>query len=317
MKETKALEVFADLMIQRIEEMEESHWTCPWICNRFSTMPMNINKRPYNGMNTFMLFLMAQAKGYREPVYMTFNQAKKAGVSVRKGEHAFPVFLYIVSWKNLETGEYMPSDECDFMDDDMEGYKKCVALRIYDVFNIDQTTMADDEPEMYAKFVKPMEDKPQDDGFRVPEIDAMLDDDGWLCEIKLEEQNSSYYKKSTDTITLPLREQFRQGASFYGTLLHEMAHSTGTKDRLNRPGVQLTVDKKTYGTEELIAEMTAAVVGQQYGIEKYIEESNVSYLKCWLRNIKEKPTYIKDILNDVKKASNMIFNVLNKQICIA
>lgn len=310
MKEAKALEVFADLMIQRIEEMQRVHWECPWIQKGFTTMPININGRKYNGMNTFMLFLESQAKRYHQPVFMTFNQAKKAGVRIKKGEHAFPVFLYIISWKN-DTGERLSCEEYETLGD-KEDYKKCVTLRIYDVFNIDQTTMEEDNKELYEKFNKPQEEMPGDDGFHVAEIDDMLEENSWLCGIQLAERNAAFYKKSTDTIYLPLKEQFRKGMAFYGTLLHEMAHSTGTRDRLNRVGMSFHVDLNQYGTEELIAEMTAAVVGQQFGIEKYIELDSVAYIKGWLKNIKEKPTFLKGILGDVKNASNKIFEVLNK-----
>ena len=85
-----------------------------------------------------------------------------------------------------------------------------------------------------------------------------------------------------------------------------MAHSTGHESRLNR------FKNNDYGHEELIAELTAALVASQYGMQKYIAEDSAAYLKSWIKSLKENPNSIMKILSDVKKAANMIINSLNK-----
>ena len=61
--------------------------------------------------------------------------------------------------------------------------------------------------------------------------------------------------------TLPLKSQFKDGESFYGTKLHEMGHSTCVKNRLNRKGFYEN-DKFNYGREELVAELISALSGE-------------------------------------------------------
>ena len=84
-----------------------------------------------------------------------------------------------------------------------------------------------------------------------------------------------------------------------------MAHSTGAEDQLDRLK-PTSFGSKEYSTEELTAEMTAALVSQRYGMTKHLKEDSAAYLKGWLESLKEEPTFIKTILTDVKKASQMI-----------
>jgi Antirestriction protein len=88
-----------------------------------------------------------------------------------------------------------------------------------------------------------------------------------------------------------------------------MSHSTGIKDRLNRKDFYIN-DIISYGKEELIAELTAAFVASLLGINSSIKEENVSYLNSWIKKIKEEPTYIFHILNDVNKNASYILNHL-------
>ena len=84
-----------------------------------------------------------------------------------------------------------------------------------------------------------------------------------------------------------------------------MGHSTGAEDQLDRLK-PTSFGSKEYSTEELKAEMTAALVSQRYGMTKHLKEDSAAYLKGWLESLKEEPTFIKTILTDVKKASQMI-----------
>lgn len=88
-------------------------------------------------------------------------------------------------------------------------------------------------------------------------------------------------------------------------MLHEIAHSTGHKDRLNRD-MKVRFGGERYGKEELVAELSAAIVGQQYGVSKTILEGNAHYLHNWLGAIKQEPEFLNEVLEDVLNASNMI-----------
>ena len=62
----------------------------------------------------------------------------------------------------------------------------------------------------------------------------MIKDNLWICPIKPTHQNEAYYSITKNEIVVPEKEQFRDGESFYGTLFHEMVHSTGAEGVLDR-----------------------------------------------------------------------------------
>lgn len=84
----KALKLFADLMVEKIHQVEDN-WHKPWLSTQGGGLPQNIEGRAYNGVNSFMLFLLSEKMNYSLPVYMTFMQAKESGVNVLKGENHF------------------------------------------------------------------------------------------------------------------------------------------------------------------------------------------------------------------------------------
>ena len=136
-------------------------------------------------------------------------------------------------------------------------------------------------------------------------VDHIIEHNEWICPIKPTYGDNAYYSISKKGIVIPTKEQFKDGESFYGNLFHEMAHSTGAEDQLNRLK-PTSFGSKEYSAEELKAEMTAALVSQRYGMTKRLKEDSAAYLKGWLDSLKEELTFIKTILTDVKKASQMI-----------
>ena len=106
----------------------------------------------------------------------------------------------------------------------------------------------------------------------------------WYSYIKVKFSVISYYSPSSDHIVCPQCEQFSQGAEYYGTLLHEMAHSTGSPQRLNRTFGSFFGDA-LYAREELVAELTAALCGAFFGYAAAPQENNAAYLKHWLTKL--------------------------------
>ena len=90
----KALQRFAELMIEKIQQVEDN-WQKPWLNIKGGGIPQNIDGRAYNGVNSFMLFLLSEKAQYSLPVYMTFMQAKDSGLNILKGE------------KSLSTGTFL------------------------------------------------------------------------------------------------------------------------------------------------------------------------------------------------------------------
>ena len=151
-------------------------------------------------------------------------------------------------------------------------------------------------------------------------LDALIGGE-WLCPIKTMRQDKACYIPSKDEILLPEKEQFNQGGTaeevygagyeFYSTALHEIAHSTGAEKRLNRIAKGDTFGSQSYGREELVAELTAAMCGHELGFNTAVEKNNAAYLSSWLKTLKEEPRYLVSVLADVNKAANMISEAID------
>lgn len=304
----KALQRFAELMIEKIQQVEDN-WQKPWFNTRGGGVPQNIEGRQYNGVNSFMLFLLSEKEQYTLPVYMTFMQAKESGLNVLKGERSFPVIYWNFSVKD-KNGKKIPFDVYKGLNkEEQKDYKVTPFLKTYNVFNVQQTNIQEVKPEKWEalkeKFKVPAI-KDEQGMFSVPLIDAMVREQKWICPIYAQESNSAYHVRGKENhIVVPLKGQFKDGESFYSTLLHEMAHSTGEPEYLGREKGHIFGDEK-YAKEELVAELTSATVGQGMGISTSIREENAMYLKNWLSCLREDPKFIYNILADVGKASHMI-----------
>jgi antirestriction protein ArdC len=313
---SKAMQRFAELMIEKIEQVD-SDWSRPWITLP-AGLPRNaVTNRPYNGLNDLMLFFHTERKGYAVPAYLTYNQASKAGAHVLQGERGFPVAFWGKVYVNREdSGKRLKPSEFEKLSDmEKEHYKEKLFLQEYTVFNVQQTSIPENKPEMWEKIRQNfMVQRYRDENgmFKSADIDSMLENQSWLCPVNVKEGNRAFYRPLTDEITVPLKAQFQDGESFYTTLLHEMAHSTGSRERLDREQGGYFGDAK-YAKEELVAELTAALTAGELGISSTIREENAQYLKSWLDALKAEPRFILTVLSDVHKAANMIDKVVRKE----
>lgn len=307
----KALKLFADLMVEKIRQVEDN-WHKPWLSTQGGGLPQNIEGRAYNGINSFMLFLLSEKMNYSLPVYMTFMQAKDNGVNVLKGEKSFPVIYWNFSIKDKEGRKITLDQYRALSKEEQERYKVTPFMKTYNVFNVHQTNLQEIHPEKWEslkeKFQAPAL-KDEQGMFTMPLLDALMREQKWICPIQQQVGDKAYHVRGENGyIVIPKKGQFNSGENFYSTLLHEMAHSTGEPAYLNREKGRIFGDEK-YAREELVAELTAATTGQAMGISTHIREENAMYLKNWLAALKEDPKFIYSLLSDVGKASGMIQEV--------
>ena len=313
----KALEKFAELMIEKIQQVSDN-WQKPWITNTVGKPRNAITNRPYRGFNDLMLYFESERKGYAMPAYLTYKQAMDVGAHVKKGEKSSSVVYWLRDYvekdnpkKKINADEYVKLSDAE-----KENYKQRLVLKDFAVFNVAQTSIPEEKPELYEKiksrysFVKLNDENGM---VKSPPLDDMLENQLWLCAIECKQSNRAFYRPSEDLITVPLKAQFKDGESFYSTMLHEMAHSTGAESRLNRTKGLVFGDDK-YAKEELVAELTAAVTAATLNISTSIKEENAQYLKSWLESLKTEPNFILTLLTDVNKASNMIVDVVSPEV---
>ena len=323
-----ALQRFAEMLIKRMEEMQKD-WHKGWIGGgSMFGLPQNISGRTYEGSNAFLLFLHTAENGYKAPVYMTYGQLYKEGAHVLKGEKAVPVFKWGFSIKDKD-GKKVTEEEFDNMtDDEKKECKRRPFLKIYPEFNIDQTNMSEVNKEKYDAVVSQFRktDVPTiTDGMYVNKaIDRMMEKQEWVCKIQYDkEEKGAYYSPAKDIVVLPTKAQFRihpddpeecfkDGQEYYGTALHEMAHSTGHPSRLDRLK-PAAFGSPEYAKEELVAELTSAMVGNTLGFDRRISDNNVAYLQNWTSALRKEPKFIVTVMADVNKASRIISENIDKQ----
>ena len=248
------------------------------------------------------------------PVFLTFNQAKEEDLSVSKGARSFPVYYWFKFVVHKETKKTIKYEEYRKLPaTEQENYKVIPQMKYYNVFNIDQTDFAGKYPERYERMKKGEQPEDYSDRMIYEALDELVYLQNWYCPIKVQYSDSAYYSPSSDHIVCPQREQFPQGAEFYGTLLHEMAHSTGSPQRLNRTFGCFFGDA-LYAREELVAELTAALCGAFFGYATAPQENNAAYLKHWLTKLREEPAFLVEILGDVNKAAKMIADKVTEPV---
>ena len=325
--EDKALDLFADMMIERIQSLSgKDGWKKPWFTEGTLQWPKNLNGREYNGMNAMMLLLHCEKEGYKIPRFCTFDriqqfnktgkkdEEQKPRVSVLKGEHSFPVMLTTFTVVNKETKEHIKWEDYKLLSqEEREKYNVYPKLQTYHVFNVAQTNLKEVRPEFWEKLEQEysMPKVEKDEQFAFEPVDRMIADNRWICPIKPMFGDSAYFSISKNEIVMPEKRQFKDGESFYSNLFHEMGHSTGAEGQLDRIK-PATFGSAEYAREELVAELTAALTAQRYGMTKHLKGDSAAYLKSWLDSLKESPQFIKTTLLDVKKATSMLTQHIDK-----
>lgn len=323
-----ALERFTAMMIERMQQMKETGWKKGWIGGEsgYAGLPQNVGGRNYSGSNSFFLQLHMAAMGYQLPVYLTFKQAHNLKAHVLKGEKAFPVVYWDMLVKDRD-GRRISSDEYRAMTkEERQRLEAIPFVKSFPVYNVAQTNLAEIQPERMQKLL---------DRFKVPELrdtegmyahaalDRMVQTQQWLCPIQADKRvDGAFYSPSQDRIVVPMKAQFnigsmpeetyRGGMEYYSTMLHEMTHSTMTPERLNRETGGRFGDPK-YAKEELVAELTAAMISHSMGFDSKVTDNSAAYLDSWIGTLKQEPKFIVSVMADVNRASDLILDHVDKQ----
>lgn len=258
-------------------------WRKPW--DSVTGVPMSLSSgKPYRGVNALLLGLEAQEKGYASPYWMTFNQMKQRNGHLKEGQKG----TLVTFWKMLK------------VEDEATGEKKTIPmLRYFYVFNADQMTGVEGVPEVK---VTPRDLTPAE---RHAAADAIWE--AWEGKPEVRHAgDSAYYVPSLDAITLPPVDTFHSLDEYHATRFHEGGHSTGHESRLDRkfPN-QDGFGSHGYGREELVAEMTAAFLCAEAGIET-TQDNSAAYLASWIKTIKEDPRAVVVAAGAAQKAANLI-----------
>jgi antirestriction protein ArdC len=271
-------EIVTEKIIKQLES-GVTPWRKPWACQSPANL---ITQKEYRGLNVFTL----ASQGFPSRFWLTFNQATKLGGRIRKGEKSSPVIF----WNVGEDRETITPD----------GTKKILRpflLRYYSVFNLAQTEGID----LPASVLQ--ETRTNNPIETCEQIVANM-----LNPPAFEQSDKAWYSPDSDAVGMPARGLFYSPEGYYSTLFHELAHSTGHAKRLHRDNFDNPVSfgSESYSKEELIAEMTAAMLCGIAGIEQKTLENSASYLKTWIARLKSDSRLLVSAASHAQKAADFI-----------
>lgn len=278
-------DVYSIVTNRIIEHLEKGvvPWQKTWT---EAGLPKNlITGKPYRGINVWLL----SSLNYPQNSFLTFKQVKDLGGTVKKGEQAQEVIF----WKWVER-----------QDQETKEMEKIPLLRYYNVFNIAQCDgiPKDKLPPVIERNNNHLE-----------ACEKIINEMPKRPNIRYKEQRA-YYNRLDDSINMPKMETFDRSENFYGTLFHELVHSTGHNERLNRKELLESKGFRTedYAVEELTAEMGASYLKSQAGIPIEQLENNAAYIQGWLERLKNDKKFIVYASSQAQKATDYILNMENK-----
>lgn len=281
-----------DIITERIlEEMKKGiiPWQRPWHGVRGGAISYTTGK-PYSMLNQMLLG--------RPGEWLTWKQIHELGGRVKPGAKAGMVTFWKVYLKGKD-GEDVPEDT-----EVMDSVDKRFVLRYYNVYHIDDTEgiKSKTEPIEADPNVKPVEEAEKVvEGYAKRNGPAIT-----VCR-----SNKAYYSPSSDSVTVPLLEQYDEAEHYYSTLFHELTHSTGHKSRLDRAaGMAAHFGSEEYSKEELVAEIGSAMLVNHLGLDSgKAFRNSVAYLQNWLTALKNDSKLIVYAASKAEKAVKFILNI--------
>lgn len=321
---------YADMFIKALDSMEGAEWQKPWVVPN-NGKPCNLYRqgKPYRKSNAFWLTMLMQLEGWETPFFLTKTQLKNengtlkykgltANCSIVVGEdgmpvfddkgmpkmefaHRFPIVFYKPKWKDADGNDIDEDDLEDMTEDELAECQKRFIRQWYWVYNVQQTNLPALYPEDWRKWTTVPEHTYRETG-KDDVLERMICGGAWRCPIDFG-GHKAFYRPSTDAIQLPERARFLSDEAFYGTALHEMAHST--MGELKR---EMGEGREGYALEEFVAELTSASVCSMLGIGKLIDEQHVSYVANWRKALREDKDFIPLVIDHVQRAVNYILH---------
>lgn len=301
MKISKTKEELVNMYIDSLKEGK-----IPWRERWVSSLNVNgISDKEYKGINQLLLSYVTYKEQYNDNRWFTYYQIKQKGYKLKdaKGKGIPVEFYSVYDIKNKK--------KVDFSD-----YERLVNERPETKVNYRLICNTS-----YVFNASLIEGVPEQDKYP---YDKSIPANNFIKKIisKLgvkysERGNEAFYSPSTDEIVLPESKKFYDEYSYYATQLHEISHSTGSKDRLNR-NIDFK-DKKSYAREELVAEISSSFLMAKLGIVPESEDYNnhKSYIQSWISILEDKPNELFKAINESNKVYdyiNDLVKVKNKEI---
>jgi antirestriction protein ArdC len=263
-------------------ESTKGKWDCIF---KRGSMPINAStNNRYSGINWLMLNYETEKKEYSKPIFSSYKQWASLKGQVKKGSKGTKIIFY------------KPLTQPSKIDPTKLVQAGCI-LNSSTVFNIDQVDLSESKyrPDEF-KTGKQYSIKLIDDFVKATKV-----------EIKNSEGHGCYYNQTKDFINMELKTNFKDTKEsnatlhYYSTLFHELTHSTGHKNRLDRKD-KFDDRKKSYAYEELVAEIGSIFFGYEFNITKTIRDNHAKYLNSWIKELKNDYTFLTGATAQAQKA---------------
>lgn len=274
-------------------------WTRPWRVN--SVPPTNlVSGKAYRGVNIFLLGFTK----FTSPYWASKKQINDLGGRIKGGEKASIAVFWKVGVRDVKdetTGEITK--------------KKSFMLRYYNVWNSEQCEGIKSK-RLNAWIAKgiaqplPVEDREEKAREIVAAYVGRANQGPALREgANAFDAERAAYSPFLDEINMPGRERFVSVDGYYGTLFHEIGHSTGHKSRIGRPsfvkGFGAEFGSPEYAREELVAELCSAFLMHESGLDVQIENTS-AYIQNWMRALSSDPKLIVFAAGQAQKAAEWV-----------
>lgn len=274
------IDVYQDVTDRILEALAAGKmpWRRPW--DPIAGGPTSLSTgRQYRGINSVLLSMAP----YSSPFWGTIKEMNRRGGRVNSGEHG----TRIVFWKFVEKRE-RGADGSETVVDTIP------LLKMFTVFNVEQTTGVERIPEIEKREIDP-----------IAEAEKIVA--GYVDGPKIGHGgNRAFYAPLSDSVTLPPRDSFHSSEKYYGTMFHELIHSTGHVTRLDRD-LSGTRGSKPYAKEELIAEIGASFLLNVCGIDPgTVLDNTAAYLHSWLGALQDDKRLVVQAAGAAEKAASRI-----------
>ena len=272
-------ETITAAIVERLEAGTRP-WVQPWTGASVSR-PLRACGTPYQGINVLWLWMAAEAAGHSSPFWMTYRQSQLLGAQVRKGERGTVAIFY----------RAYQAEEAEEGDEPADRRTRRV-LKSFTVFNACQI---DGLPERFFPEPRPLPPP--------TERDSALD--RFFAE--------AFYSPVVDQVTMPEPGLFRDLDHYRATLAHELSHWTGHETRLARQ-MSGRFGSEAYAMEELVAELSSAILGAELGLRVDHLDHHASYLASWLKVLKADSRAILTVAAKAEEAASLLLRLGRREV---
>ena len=281
-KEKKVEDIKQQLLDDIFADIENGvlPWEAKWKA-MLGSLPFNpLTKKQYNGINLFILAYAQDRGGFSSNRWLGKKQASEMGGILKDGAKPTDILLY------QPAGPVFKKD-ADGKDTTEVAYYRKASSSFLQVYNVDQfdNLILPEIPELVPVPMSEAE----------AEILKLYKDHPEIEFVSMAPGSAPHYNWESDGITMPERGQYGEDqAGYLKTLLHELSHSSGHKDRLNRSDLFDKIKIETSmgnpsgpnrATEELMAEIAAAMIGAKLGLDLDTKHT-AAYVQSWLKALR-------------------------------